>query len=205
MLTLVFDTETTGLPSNHLPDDHCSQPGICQIGAILYRDRKVVSEINLVVIPRLKDRCRLLIPEDATAIHGIDDELVEVAGIEPSAALRIFELLFEKCDRAIAFNSSFDTRLIEILATRSARPTREIAPKPVCCAMLTAAPVLAIPGKYGQFAWPKLQAAYKTLVNPEGFDGAHDAMADVRATAEVVWALEDHGVELHQTHVSWRP
>jgi len=41
-----------------------------------------------------------------------------------------------------------------------------------------------IPGKFKDFKWPKLIESYQFLFN-ESFDGAHDALADVRACARV--------------------
>ena len=60
------------------------------------------------------------------------------------------------------------------------------------CTMRIATNVLKIPGPRG-FKWPTLQEAYKRLVDPAGFEGAHDAITDVKACAAVFYALEDGG------------
>jgi DNA polymerase III epsilon subunit-like protein len=44
--------------------------------------------------------------------------------------------------------------------------------------------VLKIPGRYGDFKWPKLEEAYKHYYG-EIFSGAHDALVDVRACRDV--------------------
>ena len=65
--------------------------------------------------------------------------------------------------------------------------------------MMSLVDELKIPGRFGkQYKWPSLDESYRALVNPEGFTGAHDAMVDVMACAEVLWAAEDRGVNLWQ-------
>ncbi len=44
--------------------------------------------------------------------------------------------------------------------------------------------------------WPKLQEAYKALVNSDGFTGAHSADADAKACLEILRALEKKGAKL---------
>jgi DNA polymerase III epsilon subunit-like protein len=48
--------------------------------------------------------------------------------------------------------------------------------------------ICKLPGKYGDYKWPKLQESHLHFFGKE-FEGAHDAMADVRACAAVYWAL----------------
>ena len=44
--------------------------------------------------------------------------------------------------------------------------------------------------------WPKLQEAYKALVNSDGFAGAHSADADAKACLDILCALERKGAKL---------
>ena len=62
--------------------------------------------------------------------------------------------------------------------------------------MLSSMPVLKLPGRYGNYKWPKLEEAYKFLVDPAGFEDAHDALVDVKACAAVLDALEEMGAPL---------
>lgn len=201
MLDLVFDTETTGKLSYGLPAGHSVQPGLVQLGAILYRDREIVAELNVITIPVRQgsqhgSMDRISISPDVTAIHGIDDAKVDAAGISTRDALLLFASLVCKADRLIAFNTAFDRDIINTALIREGFGVLPVEAN-LHCAMLSASNHLKIPGRRpGQWAWPKLQDAYKALVDPKGFDGAHDAMADVRAAAEVVWALEDAGTEI---------
>lgn len=58
------------------------------------------------------------------------------------------------------------------------------------CTMKAMTPVCKLHGNYGDFKWPKLQEAHKHAFGVE-FDGAHDALADVRACARVYrWLME---------------
>jgi len=49
-----------------------------------------------------------------------------------------------------------------------------------------------IPGRYG-FKWPSLQELYGKLFD-ESFDGAHQALVDVRACARCFFELKRIGV-----------
>ena len=58
--------------------------------------------------------------------------------------------------------------------------------------MMASSFVLKLPGRFGNsYKWPKLSEAYETLVDEEGFEGAHDAMADVRACRAVYYKLKE--------------
>lgn len=59
--------------------------------------------------------------------------------------------------------------------------------------------ILCLPQPSGRKGnkWPKLTEAYEGLVNPAGFGGAHNALADVNACAEILWKLEDTGAMLY--------
>jgi hypothetical protein len=43
-----------------------------------------------------------------------------------------------------------------------------------------------------------MDEAYRAYVDTDGFDGAHDAMNDVQATAEVLFAIERMSIPLVQ-------
>lgn len=202
MLTLVIDTETTGMVNFNLPFEHMTQPSIVQLGAILYENERVVGEINALVKPELLDGQLVPIPPGASAIHGITDDMVARLGLPTGQVLQYVADLAHKADRVIAHNAQFDRGMLSIAFARGLAGAidrrRLIERPPWCCTMLTATPVLKIPGNRGDYRWPKLDVAYRTLVDERGFDGAHDAMADVRACAAVMRALETKGHALTQ-------
>jgi len=202
LLDLVFDTETTGKLNYNQPAGHITQPAMVQLGAILYHDRQIVAELNIVTIPVRQysesgGAIRVPIPAEAYNIHGIDDAKVDAAGVQVGLALALFMQLASKADRLIAYNTAFDRDIVNTALIREFSGSMSIDSGRLYCAMLSASNHLKIPGRRpGQWAWPKLQDAYKALVDPKGFEGAHDAMADVKAAAAVTWALEDAGAEI---------
>lgn len=174
-----------------------------QLGAILYQDREIVAELNLVTIPTrpsLSSGCleRAIIPAEAYNVHGIDDAKVDAVGVQTGLTLALFMQLAGRADRLIAYNTAFDRDIVSTALVREFDGwSLSLDFDRLYCAMISASNHLKIPGRRpGQWAWPKLHDAYKALVDPKGFDGAHDAMADVRAAAAVVWALEDAGAEI---------
>jgi DNA polymerase-3 subunit epsilon len=50
----------------------------------------------------------------------------------------------------------------------------------------------ALPGPYG-YKWPKLTELHQKLFNCS-FDGAHDALADITATARCFWEMRKRGL-----------
>lgn len=194
MLTLVFDTETTGMAdfkAAKLNRLHC-QPYIVQLGASLYLDRQVVAEVNILADPTYKGD-RMSIPPGATEVHGITDSMIEAAGFDHKLVVPLFNQLVKKADRLVAHNMQFDLLMARSMFTRIAASHDTLLGVPKVCTMLSSKPVLKLPGKYGDFKWPSLDEAYRVLVDADGFEGAHDAMVDVRAAAAVLFALEDAG------------
>jgi len=58
--------------------------------------------------------------------------------------------------------------------------------------MKSSTDICRLPGKIpGKYKWPSLQEAYKMFIDPNGFDGAHDAMVDVNACLKVYLHLRE--------------
>ena len=87
----VIDTETTGL--------HCGQNQIVELTAIRFRDWKPVEIFTTLVNPGKP------IPEDATRIHGITDEMVEDAP-KIAEVIKDFDS-FLGSDNLLGHNTSF--------------------------------------------------------------------------------------------------
>ena len=62
--------------------------------------------------------------------------------------------------------------------------------KSLFCTMKSSTNLCRLPGRYGNFKWPKLTELYKFLFNEE-MEGAHDAMVDVRATRKCYYRLKE--------------
>lgn len=186
MNILFFDTETTGFVSNKIPVDHPNQGRCAQLGAILQdHNGRVLQELNALIKPS-----GWVMGEGAAAVHGFTQDLCEAHGIECKWAFRFFELMVAKADLVVAHNIKFDNGIMTVeheLGNIVWRPRRTF------CTMEATTNMCKLPGKFGNYKWPKLQEAYYHLFN-ESFVGAHDAMADVRACARIFFELVKRGV-----------
>lgn len=95
-------------------------------------------------------------------------------------------------DYLVAHNVTFDVNCVGAemirLGMSASRKLKRI------CTMEASTDFCNLPGKYkGKPKWPKLIEVYKILFNEE-FDGAHDAMSDVTATARVLLELIKRGI-----------
>lgn len=186
-MILVFDTETTGIILRGLPASHPSQPRIVQLGAILFDDaQRVVGEMNLLIKPEGFE-----IPAEAARVHGISTELATRYGVSVGGALRLFLALCDRAELVVAHNFEFDRTMTQSELHRlqlTAEIERFLAKKSFCT-MQAATDVCRLPSRTGVgFKWPNLQEAHRHFFSEE-FQGAHDAMADVRACARVFWHL----------------
>lgn len=186
MLALIYDTETTGVINWRLPPSHESQPDVVQLCAMLCDDSRVYTQINLFVHGDVP------IPKEAFEVHRIDREMTARVGVSRLRMCHTFQAMAEKADILVGFNEDFDNMTMRAAMQREGG-TGKIMNKSRFCAMKAATPLCKIPHAKPRhpedYKWPKLQEAYKMLVDPRGFDGAHDAMADVMATREVYRVL----------------
>lgn len=185
-MILFFDTETTGMADFKSPPSADHQPHLVQLGAILCDShRRVVAEMNLLIKPT-----GWTVPDEAAAIHGITTDLASRYGVGLPATMRLFFALCERAELMVAHNFQFDdcitqaaycrAGLHELLGLHRRRQSY--------CTMKSATPILKLPGKYGDFKWPNLQEAHQHFLGRK-FEGAHDAMADVRACRDVYYAM----------------
>lgn len=93
---IVFDIETTGLSSVTC--------GITEIGAVRVKNGEVIEEFNTFVDPEMP------IPENITALTGIDDSMVKGAPKQEEAVKRF--LKFADGKMLIAHNANFDVGFI---------------------------------------------------------------------------------------------
>lgn len=191
--TLIFDTETTGQIDFKAPIISQLQPHLLQLGAELLSNGKVIGSINLLVNPGGE----IEIPESATKIHGITREMIDKYGIPTVVAIALFHNLAKLSSRLAGHNIDYDLGIMEISYYRVGRQQNFLELRKIkrVCTMKTTTNVLKLPGKYG-FKWPTLSEAYELLVDKNGFQKAHSAMADVQACRQVLAVLEQRGVPL---------
>lgn len=186
LTTLAFDSETTGKSDFRAPAGAPSQPHIVQLGAILYdENRRVVGEMNYLVKPD-----GWTIPAEATEIHGITTEMCERFGLPLKTVIMTLLCLARRAKRTAAHNRPFDdlmvrTALIRLGFTKELEEWEALSKAGGCCTMEAMTPVCKLPGRRG-FKWPTLQEAH-THAFGVGFEGAHDAMIDVRSCAKVLF------------------
>jgi DNA polymerase-3 subunit epsilon len=178
---LFFDIETTGKANFKAPPEAEYQPRIVQLGALLCDENATdISAVNLFVKP-ISD-----IPSEASSIHGITTEFAQSHGVKLYHVLQVYWGLVSAADLIVAHNIDYDSFVIE---GETRRVDADGQDKPGFCTMKAMTPVCKIPGNYGDFKWPKLAEAYRHAFGKD-FDGAHDAMSDIRATKEVYFWLK---------------
>ena len=190
-MPLFFDTETTGFPKDNLPLDDPAQPHIIQIAAILDDgDGNIKASINMIINADCGP-----VPEKAYNVHKISEAIYKEFGVSCLVALAPLNSLVQRADIIVAHNISFDLKMLKIAYARMGkleRFTSEIQSKPQFCTMLATTDIVKIPSPRGRggYKWPKLDEAYRVLVNSRGFTGAHDALEDVKACREVFYSLK---------------
>lgn len=166
---VILDTETTGVGY---------RAEIVQIAI-------VDAEGHALLDSYVQPTCR--IPPDATAIHGIDDSMVEhaptIVDLEPA----IRNALEDRT--VIIYNAEYDMRLLKQSSWARGRSVawRDI-PRRWLCAMLAYAEHRREPGRtYGEYRWHRLEAAARY----EGIacTASHSALGDCLTTLELVRRL----------------
>ena len=186
---LYFDVETQGLPLFREPSDDPRQPHLVQLAATLVGDSdfEVQHSMNRIIKPD-----GWTIPEEVAAVHGITTERALDEGVPEKEVLEEFIGLMEKATHRVAFNSTFDARLIRIAMKRFGIGDQDAWKRfPDTCVMRMATPVCQIPptGKMmaaglKHYKNPNLGEAYQIIMG-EPLEGAHDAMVDVEATMKL--------------------
>jgi len=177
----VFDTETTGLPKTRQPPtkenlecwDECR---ILSIAAITYSSRgRELSRFYTVIKP---DGFKVA----ATEVHGITEEEANTNGIQFEEAYKKFIEMTHNSNKIIGHNLKFD---IGVLKAETIRRNLDFSPieklTPVCTLDL-------VKKWYGKPK--KLIVIYEELFGKE-FEGAHNALFDTQACAEVYAVIKD--------------
>jgi len=196
---LIFDTETSGLPQKSA--GLAGQPWLLQLGAILLDEQYApLEELNVLVnyghdVP---------IHPKAAEAHGITNERCRAQGLPPSEVFLKFESMRRNAEVLVAHNKEFDDQIWATFAERLDQPTCRPASY---CTMLAMVPIMRIPFKTKRpgWKWPNLMEAYGHVTGGQKFDGAHDAMADVRAVVEVFKWLRERPRPAAQNPAPARP
>lgn len=203
MFTLVFDTETTGLPGKGNPPLE-KQPWVTQLACILYRDvdKWPVAHFSTYLNPSHGEKKGTIPNEKFFIENKLTPEFISGSWMETENSLKIFNHYLRRATRLVAHNMAFDLgRMRDSYSRVLGGPNEIFEALPKFCTMESLTDVLRLPAKWGScFKWPNLAESYSALVNPEGFADAHDAMNDVSACAAVLFKIEERGIPLHQVY-----
>lgn len=185
---LFFDTETTGLPRSWkapVTDIH-NWPRLVQL-AYLYYDKNgnKISGSDFIIKPE-----GFTIPKDASRIHGISTERALAEGQALLNVLQDFQALISQAEVLVAHNISFDEKIVGAEFLRAGMKN-SIPSKNKICTMQSTTSFCAINGPYG-YKWPKLSELHYKLFK-SNFEEAHNAAADINATAKCFWELKRIG------------
>jgi DNA polymerase III epsilon subunit-like protein len=191
MNAIVFDCETNGKPKNwRLPMHYVSNwPRVTQLAwqrIDIYTGEVINQHVSLIKPDGWE------VPKEQFFIdHNMSTERCEAEG-KPIA--EVLDLLISDMNEArilVAHNLNFDNNVVGAemirLKVRAKQQLKKV------CTMMETTDFCGLPGQYGRPKWPQLKELHEILFNC-GFDGAHDAMADVDATAKCFVELIKRGV-----------
>ena len=180
---LIFDTETTGLPRNwNAPlSDSDNWPRCVQIAWQLHAlDGRMISHDDFIIRPDGFD-----IPFESEKVHGISTALAKRDGVDIKTVVESFLAVVDQADFLVGHNLKFDLNIMgaELLRLGKENTLAENAILDTCTedtALLCELPG----GRGGKFKLPTLSELYAFLFH-DSFEEAHNATADVEATARV--------------------
>lgn len=189
-ITLLFDTETTGIPRYPLPADHPEQPYMAQLAMVLVEQPEpltfnVLERYVAMVTPE-----GWTMPDEVARIHGLSTEKLLAEGRPVREVLDRFNEFYDRCDEYLSYGIIFDTKIMRGALRRNGYPDRfgekaegcvmRAATEP--CRMAPTANMMAA-GRRGPKT-PKLIEAHEILLGRK-FERAHDAAADTDALVSV--------------------
>ncbi|TAJ12847.1 3'-5' exonuclease [Marinilabiliaceae bacterium JC017] len=186
---LFFDTETTGLPRNYKAPvtDINNWPRLVQLAWMVFDEGGKQLEIgDYIIKPE-----GFIIPKEAANIHGITTQKAMAEGVNLHELLVAFNELVEESKVLVAHNISFDEKIMgaEFVRKEIKSP---LFKKKRLCTMHASTNYCRLPGNYG-YKWPRLSELHIKLFG-ENFEEAHNARADIEATARCFWKLREMGI-----------
>ncbi len=184
---LIFDTETTGLPKqwNAPISDSDNWPRCIQLAWQLH-DAKgaLIEQKDFIIKPDGFD-----IPYESEQIHGISTALANEQGVSLATAMDAFLAAVAKTQYVVGHNVRFDVHVVGAELHRLQRDTSltDLAVLDTCTEHTATLCQLA-GGRGGKFKLPTLSELYHYIFG-EYFEEAHNATADVAATARVFLEL----------------
>lgn len=205
MMFIIFDTETTGLPLDwNAPMSNLNNwPRVIQISwQVRDIDFNLISTHTYLIQPdnwHMKDlpywenlgytKEQVLLDKGKRfwTENGFTNEQNKKEGLPMQEVLKMFTEDYDKCVYMVAHNIDYDFPVLGAEFLRYGMSTNKKLFK--LCTMKSTTNFVQIPGyKPGTYKWPTLMELHKRLFS-KGFDGAHDASADVTACADCLKEL----------------
>ena len=188
---LFFDTETSNFIKKALSASDPEQAWTVQIGAILGTKEEELDKMNTIIQANGRS-----IGYHTQKIHGISAEQSDEEGVPELEAAEQFGLLLRQAELVVCHNYAFDWNFVYQLMERNIDDMSDEARSafyldlPSFCTMKDKKinTFCGLKNKAGRPKWPKLIELHKILFD-EDFDGAHDAFADITATARCFFEL----------------
>lgn len=181
-MLLFFDVETTGF--------RAQSDRVVQIAWALARlDGQMVETEVFLIQPE-----GFSIPAGAARVHGITTARAQKEGRDLGQVLGAFAAAVQEATVLIGHNLEFDIGFLSAEFARLGQPPPWRGRSRVCT-MKASTDWCRLPAPYGKpgYKFPKLAELHNKLFG-RGFDGEHDARADVEATARCYFALVERGV-----------
>lgn len=185
---LFFDTETTGLPLDYNAPVTAldNWPRLVQLAYKVYTWSGTEEyHFSGIIAP-----VGFIIPDGM--VHGISHERAFQEGLQLAAVLKAFRVMLHDCDFVVAHNCDFDVNVLGAEFIRSRMPF-PFMDKQTICTQKDFTNQVGIPAKegargYGPYKWPSLAELHNYCFG-KGVENAHDALADVNATAACFFEL----------------
>lgn len=188
---LIFDTETTGLPKNfNAPiTDTDNWPRMVQIAWQLHdKEGRLLENEDFIIRPEGYD-----IPFSSQRIHGISTKMAMEEGVDLTEVLLKFKEALSKSKVVVGHNVIFDYNIVGAEFFRKEIANNLQTTHSADTMVLGTDYCKLGGGKNGRYKSPRLEELYEKLYG-EKFDEAHNAAADVNATAQVFFEMVRIGI-----------
>lgn len=194
---LFFDTETNGLPLNWKAPMHelDNWPRVIQLAWQVVNANNVdQGEWKYLILPDGWE-----IPKEPFWLeHGYDTDKSRADGVPIKGALEAFMVAVSECEYLVSHNMDFDYNVLGAELLRAGVRGKKLAR---ICTKEASTNFCKIPfegrrqypGARQSWKWPKLEELHRKLFGTD-FEGAHDAMADVRALRACFFELVRLGI-----------
>lgn len=184
---LIFDTETTGLPKryNAPVTDTENWPRCVQLAWQLHDGfGKLIEQQDFLIRPD-----GFTIPFESESIHGISTELATAEGIKMQTALDHFISALGRAKVLVGQNLDFDINIMGCELFRYGYDPELLQREVLDTCTEQTAELCQLPGgRGGKFKLPTLSELHQHLFGTP-FEEAHNASADVEATARCFFEL----------------